>query len=253
MIDLEKANKAFDEYVSNYDINNEKIRLKNEHTKRVQKISRNIAKSLKLNEEQQDLAELIGMLHDIGRFEQTKRYNTFSDKNSIDHADFGSNLLFSEGLIRNFLDDERYDKTIYEAVKNHNKLNIEDGLNEEEILYSKIVRDADKIDILYIFTVRKLEYFFNVDNIGKEDLSGKIYKDILEHRIIKHADKKTNMDSWLGAVSFVFDINFEESRKYIIEKDYINKIIDRIEYTNEDTKKKMKIIKEEVNKFLLEK
>ena len=150
------------------------------------------------------------------------------------------------------MDDERYDKIIYEAVKNHNKLNIADGLDEQEILHSKIVRDSDKIDILYIFTVRKLECFFTVDDIGKEEITEKVYNDILEHRILNHLDKKTNIDSWLGAVSFVFDINFEESRKHIMEKDYINKIIDRIEYTNVDTKKKMKIIKEDVNKFLLE-
>ena len=43
-----------------------------------------------------------GMLHDIGRFEQIRRFGTFNDVQSVDHAEFGADLLFKEGLIRKF-------------------------------------------------------------------------------------------------------------------------------------------------------
>ena len=42
------------------------------------------------------------MLHDIGRFEQIRRFGTFNDVQSVDHAEFGADLLFKEGLIRKF-------------------------------------------------------------------------------------------------------------------------------------------------------
>ena len=62
-----------------------------------------IAKSLKLSQEDTDLAWLSGMLHDIGRFEQLRRYHTFSDAQSIDHARFAVELLYEEGLIADYV------------------------------------------------------------------------------------------------------------------------------------------------------
>ncbi len=54
-----------------------KIRLKVEHTYRVADISEQIAEKLGLSEEDIALAWLIGMLHDIGRFETTSPFSYF--------------------------------------------------------------------------------------------------------------------------------------------------------------------------------
>lgn len=89
MIDLEKARQYFNQYVSHYDPNVPRICLKITHIKHVTSNSRQIAEMLGLLPEDQDLAELIGLLHDIGRFEQVRKYNTFSDKNSVNHAEKG--------------------------------------------------------------------------------------------------------------------------------------------------------------------
>ena len=75
MIDILKAKKEFAEYVKNYDIKNDKIRLKVEHIERVSQVAKKLATKLELEDEDIKLAELIGLLHDIGRFEQLKRYN----------------------------------------------------------------------------------------------------------------------------------------------------------------------------------
>ena len=80
MIDLNRAKKAFKEFVKAYDINNGRIRVKIEHTYKVAENSKQIAKSLNLNEEEQKLAELIGLLHDIGRFEQIRIYYLKKEK-----------------------------------------------------------------------------------------------------------------------------------------------------------------------------
>ena len=50
---------------------------------------------------ERDLAYLIALLHDIGRFEQIKRFNSFDDRN-VDHATLGVQVLFDEGMIRQF-------------------------------------------------------------------------------------------------------------------------------------------------------
>lgn len=93
---------AFAEYVRNYDSSDEKIKLKIDHTYRVAGLCQRIAESLGLSEPDVDIAWLLGMLHDIGRFEQIRRFGTFNDAQSVDHAEFGADLLFKEGLIRKF-------------------------------------------------------------------------------------------------------------------------------------------------------
>ena len=81
-----------------------------------------------------DFAWLLGLLHDIGRFEQVKRYNTFNDSQSVDHAELGADILFKEGLIDRFPTvslPEGWPKTAETAIRQHNKLALPDGLDAE--------------------------------------------------------------------------------------------------------------------------
>ena len=112
MIDIKKAYIEFDKYVSHFNPNNGRIKLKIDHIKRVAVISRELAQNLNLNEEQVNLAELIGLFHDIGRFKQAELYNTFNDRISINHAELSVKVLFDENLIENFKVEEKYKKII---------------------------------------------------------------------------------------------------------------------------------------------
>lgn len=149
MIDIIKAENAFKKYVENYDNNDDRVKLKLVHTYGVVNASEFLAKELNLDEENKNLAKLIALLHDIGRFEQTKMskevYDT-ADSTFFDHAEYGVKILFEDKLIRNFIKENTYDNIIYQAILNHNKLKIQEGLNDNELLHAKIVRDADKID-----------------------------------------------------------------------------------------------------------
>ena len=81
-----------------------------------------------LSEEEQKLAYIIGILHDIGRFRQIKLYNTYSDqKSKISHAKLGTEILFDENKIYDFIDVRDYDSIIKTAILNHSILKIEDG------------------------------------------------------------------------------------------------------------------------------
>ena len=103
-IDFKHARGVFEEYLNGYDREDEKIKLKIIHTYGVVKSAREIGHRMHLNEEDQQLAELIALLHDIGRFQQLRLYNSFSP-DTMDHAAFGVQLLF-EGenpMIRRFM------------------------------------------------------------------------------------------------------------------------------------------------------
>ena len=248
MIDLDKARENYKKYLSNYDLNDDKIKSKVEHSYRVAGISRKIAKDMSLNEEKQQLAELIGLLHDIGRFKQYETFKNYNVISQFDHGDYGAELLNHE--IRKYIETSKYDNIIIKAVKNHNKYKIEEDLTDEELFFSKLIRDADKIDILYeclnIFWKGKEEL------INQSILSNETYEQFKKQKLIKiEKDRNYNtIDDMLITLAYTFDINFKESYKYIKEQDYINKIMQRFKFKNIETKEKVKELINLLNKYI---
>lgn len=253
MIDIKKSEVVFKEFLKNYDIQNGEIKLKIVHTYGVMECSEYIAKSLKLDEEDVLLAKLIALLHDIGRFEQRKVTGEWSDCRGIDHAEYGLKILFEDNKIRNYIIDDEYDNIILKAIKNHNKYKIEDGLNDKELLHSKIIRDADKLDNFRVKCVEKLENImkYNPETINYEGISDNVYIDFMNNKLILSEDRKTQIDMWVSFIAFIFDLNFDVSKKYIIENNYIDKLVNRINYKNPDTLNKMNEIREEAKKYLI--
>lgn len=113
MINIENAKIAFSNFLKNYNMDDGKIALKVKHIYKVSEISRKIAVKNNFSEEEQKLAELIGLLHDIGRFDQIRIYNTFIDYKSENHAELGIKILFKNGLIRKFVEDDKYNEVYY--------------------------------------------------------------------------------------------------------------------------------------------
>lgn len=254
MIKIEKAYKVFNEYVKNYDITNPKIELKVKHTYSVVNKAKAIAESLNLERSEVDLACLIALLHDIGRFEQLKRYNSFYDNLTVDHADFGVKLLFEDKLIEKFSNNRDNDAVIYKAIKNHNKFAIESGLNERELMHAKIIRDADKIDNLEIKCTLPLEPIFDKtkEEIEKQTISDAVYQSFLNHQTVLSSTRKTDLDVWVSHFSFVFDLNYRYCFLEILSNKYIDILYDRLDYQNSETKVRMLIIYQKVMNYIME-
>lgn len=245
MINYNKSLQAFKKYLKKYDINNGMIALKVRHTYGVVSLSEYIAKDINLSNEDVELAKLIALLHDIGRFEQAKEYGDFRDYASLDHAELGIKILFEDNLIRKFIDSDKYDNIILKAIKNHNKLKIEPGLNERELLHAKIIRDADKADNFRVKAKDKFEDIFNStkEKLENSFISDKIYNDFMNQKVIVSSQRITDIDHWVSYLALIFDFNYTSGLKYIKEQNYINIIIDRIDYKNKETKEKMEIIR----------
>ncbi len=254
MIDIKKAQNAFTEYVKPYDITNEKIELKIKHTFKTVEIAKKIAKDLELNEEQCELAQLISLLHDIGRFEQVRIYNTFIDRDSIDHANLGVKILFEDNQIRKFITDTKYDNIIYKAVKNHNKFKIEDGLEEETLLQCKIVRDADKTDIFARFVEdieKEKNVLYDYKEMSKQIVSPKIMEKFEQYEQANRNEFRRDIDSYINIIAFIFDYNFITGLKIIKENNYIERTMQPICICNE-TKDQMEKIIEIANIYINE-
>lgn len=252
MINFNKAKKEFKKYLNNYDLNDGMIKLKVRHTYGVVLLSEYIAKDLNLSEEDVELAKLIALLHDIARFEQAKEFGDYRDYKNVDHADSAVKILFEDNLIRNFIEEDKYDSIILKSIRNHNKLKIEDNLNKRELLHAKIIRDADKTDN---FRVKATDSFEDIFNSSKEKLENdiitdKIYNDFMSNKIIINSERKTDLDCWISYIAYIFDYNFLSGLKYIKEKNYINILVDRIDYKNIDTKNKMEEIRKHAINYI---
>ena len=116
MIDIKKARQQFQDYVGAYDIRDERNALKIVHSYKVAEIAKELAVHQSCSQEDVELAELIGLLHDIGRFEQLKQYHTFLDAKSIDHAALGVQILKEQGLLSVFCDDPHQQEVMLHAI-----------------------------------------------------------------------------------------------------------------------------------------
>ena len=252
MIDIQKANIEFDKYVSQFNSNDSRIKLKMDHIKRVAMMSKKIAQNLHLDDEQVKLAELIGLFHDIGRFKQVELYNTMNDRTSVNHAELGVKVLFDENLIDKFNVEEKYKKIIKNAIINHNKNKINDDLGDEEILFAKIIRDADKLDIYYTICEYDFPSIFWYQDFHCGPISDIIMSDFIKNNVVDYSNIKSNSDQILTFYAYIFDFNFDFSLIFLKEKKYLDKFTDRVcnNFLNNTVKQQVKQILEISNRFL---
>ena len=130
---------------------------------------------------------------------------------------------------------------IKKAIENHSKLEIEEDLDERTLLHSKIIRDADKLDNFRVKKEDIIKAIFPTRVNKKEDmeeslLSNKVYKTVLNKKCVDIHDRVTPLDFWCCILAFTFDLNFDVTYKIVKENDYMNILIDRFDYKDEETK-----------------
>ena len=244
---MKEAIEEFTRYTNNYLEYGEMIQLKINHTLRVVDLCERISKSLNLNDEEIYISKIIGLLHDIGRFEQWRQYNTFRDQSSVDHADFGVEILKKDDLIRNFIIDDSYDDIILKSIKYHNKLEIPNDLDPKTELFLKIIRDADKIDILKLYAVE--EFKRELDDV---EFSKEVYESLLNHKCISKRDLKSKSDRMALVLGFIFDTYFKESYRILKETKYFDIIIDiyKKKTNNEKLKEQFEEMRKIINEYI---
>lgn len=253
MINYTFARELFESYLNDYDRGDDKIRLKIVHTYGVVGQAAGIARRMRLSGEDTELAKLIALLHDLGRFEQLRRFDSF-EPDTMNHAAYGVQVLFEEGMIRKFLPESTWDPIIRTAIAKHSDYCLSGVSDARTLLHSRLIRDADKLDNCRVKLSDATETFLGAspEEIGAQKISPNIYDDIFQNKCILSADRKTAMDYWVSYVAYFFDINFRESMDIILENDYISRIIRRIPYSNPKTAEQMDQIETYVNQYARE-
>jgi hypothetical protein len=203
--------------------------LKEEHTRHVCENMRCITRGLALEGPGALLAEAIALFHDVGRFPQYAEYRTFRDSISVNHAALGTEVLSHEGVLARLRDDEQ--RIILQAVKFHNAYAVPDIGDGDALLFMKLIRDADKLDIWRVFD----EYMAlpekerpSAAGLGLPDIpeySEDLLSCIFHRRMASLSMVKTLNDFILMQLSWVYDLNFRTSFILLRERNFLNKLI----------------------------
>jgi len=213
------------------------IILKVQHTYNVCRNIIEIAESLSLSSNQMRLAETVALFHDLGRFPQYAKYKTFRDAISINHGLLGSKTLIKENVLRDLPENEQ--ELIVQTVKFHSAFAIPTMLNRDVVLFLKLIRDADKVDIFRVF----IEYYESSEEdrasataYGLPDTpeySKEILSSLYNKQIASYSNLKTLNDFKLMQLSWLYDFNFKASFDLLLKGDCLNKIITKLPQTDE--------------------
>lgn len=212
------------------------IDLKEEHTKRVCSEILDIGKSLGLNFADLCLAEVMALFHDIGRFEQYAHYGTFLDFKSEDHAMLGVKVIREEAVLSRF--DQSTQDLILRTIAYHNRADLPKDETERCLFFTRLLRDADKLDILRVVT----DYYGQKDGLKNgaielglpdtPEISDDVCKDLMEGRIVSMSSLKTLNDFKLLQMGWIYDINFPRTFQCVLERGYLQMIRDVLPHSN---------------------
>lgn len=258
----EQIERAFRIYTDRYDSEDGKIYLKIYHTYKVAELCERIACSLGMNEDDVNLAWLLGMLHDTGRFEQIKRYNTFNDAKSVDHAELSADIIFAPDCpearqyrqelymaAKSLFDKEA--KLIELAIRQHNKYRIPENISYREKCFCNILRDADKIDILRVNVETPFDVIYNVsmEELKNSPIAPAVYEAFNEGHAVLRSLKRYPLDNLVGHISLVYELVYRESRRITKEQGYLQKMLE-FESDRSQTRLQLEAIKEKMLKFI---
>ena len=205
------------------------VRLKEEHTARVCEAMRFLSEELGLNEEDANLAQALALLHDVGRFEQIRTYRTYVDPKSVNHGLLGVEVMDKEGILKDLDTEEQV--ILKAAVQWHGAKVLPEDLDERTALFCKLIRDADKLDVLPLLVENFKRYYADPENFDLEvefpdqpRVSEHVVRALLHNELVDYGCIETLHDAQLVLLGWVFDINFAPTLKRIAERQYLVQI-----------------------------
>jgi hypothetical protein len=202
--------------------------MKEEHTFRVCAASARIGAGLGLSENDRRIAAVTALFHDLGRFPQYQQYRTFRDPDSENHAKLSLWELNRHHVLQTLGVAER--QIIRRAIFFHNRLRIPEHLDPPTLLHCRLIRDADKVDILQImaghFQMEEsrrnpvITLGLGTDTLVRDE----VFRLLFEGRAMSYAKLKTTNEFKVLQMSWVFDINFQPTFAILKERNDIGKI-----------------------------
>jgi len=211
--------------------NNQRVQDIRAHSLRVSANSLVLAKSVLQSEDEYRLAQAIALFHDLGRASLIAKGTASPTNIQRDHALLSGQLIQKMDFYTKLPVDAQL--IIQKSVENHNKLKLPKLDNEQQTLFGRLLRDADKLDIFessYRFFKEKagVQPIMTFDLVNSPEVSDKIIKSIMTGKTAAVEDMKTMNDYKLLLISMAFDVNFKPTFRLISEKQYVQKIYETL-------------------------
>jgi hypothetical protein len=222
----------FDGYVQTfYNIDPDGLRnimLKVEHTRKVCQVMDLLAAGEKLSPDEARMAGAIALLHDVGRFSQYRRWRTFRDSDSDNHARMAVEVIREQGVLNGISADERL--LIEEAVRFHNLLDLPERVASPTRLHMELIRDADKLDIWRVFLdecclpdeQRASAVYLGLPDVA--EFSPACLADLAEMRVVRLDECRSVNDIKLMLISWALELGFVSSYRLLLERGYIPRL-----------------------------
>ncbi len=215
---------------------NRNLQLKREHTWRTCEEMLYLAKHLSLSDNSMRIAESIALLHDVGRFPQFHAHRTYNDAKSVDHGALGVETLRQEGVLESLDPEERF--WVETAVAYHGAKSAPENLDGQAMLFLKLIRDADKLDIfrLVIQRYRNLkeapgETFLDLPD--EERISPEALEAVMNGQPVAYSQLHTLNDFKLCQIGWIYDINFAPTLEKIESEKMLEEMFSFLPETSE--------------------
>lgn len=239
---LDRFERWFEDYTSRFfgddEYVNANLRLKQEHTRRTRQEIHLLADALMLDDRQRHLAEVIALFHDIGRFPQFVKYRTYNDPKSVDHCQLGVDVLRQEGILNTLRREER--QCVETAIELHGRKALPSDLRGQKLLLSKLIRDADKIDIFRVVIDNYKGYQADPDGFLLEielpdtpEYSPDVLGALLNEELIDYNKLRTLNDMKLCQLAWVYDMNFSVSLARLRQLGFVERVLSFLPQTAE--------------------
>lgn len=220
----------FDSYVEPFLITDDEgiknIQLKIVHTRKVCEAMALLSDGEGLSENETFIAAAIALLHDVGRFPQYRRWRTFLDRDSDNHARLAIDVIRDENILAGI--DRSEQLLIEEAVRFHNLLAPPASIQSPTRKFINLIRDADKLDIWRVFVellAQPPEERASAATLGLPDLpdmASDACIAALNSGSIVHLDTISCFNDFkLLQISWIYDLTYATSRRILRDRGYI--------------------------------
>lgn len=232
---LKECRLEFEEYFQSLIIdspdNHKRVEDIRAHSLRVASNSLILAKNVLQNEDENRVAEVNALLHDLGRAALIVEGKESPSTIQRDHASVSAKIIQKMEFFNKLPVDVKL--IIQKSVENHNKQKLPKLDNEQQTTFARLLRDADKLDIYdssYRYFKEKygIQPIMTFDLINGVEISEKIIKSIMAGKTASAEDMKTMNDYKLFLLSMAFDLNFKYTFRLVSEKQYIQKIYETL-------------------------
>ena len=229
--DLDYFKRWFKEYIAQfYELPDGRIQpivMKEQHTQRTCQEILLLGRECGLSEEDLLLAETAALFHDIGRFPQWKQYSTFVDSLSEDHALLGLEVVSRHKVLMRISPEQR--GVIRKAIRHHNLRELPENVSQRQLLFSRLLRDADKLDIWRVVIMhqegsRDLAEALVGDIPLSNSYTDEILVELMEMRAPDFSSVRNQNDMILLRLGWVFDLNFAPSCRQVLERNYVERL-----------------------------